>query len=312
MKRFLRISAVAFVAGVFLTASSPASAQNISTLLTTTRGSFNTLTDLISLFAYLAGIFWVMFGIYKLKDHVDAPQHVPISTSIKSFIAGGMFLSLPFMISVVIGNLYGAGGASIGADANDDLDVAAFGAAPDALDSMVVNVMNDITQPMSLLLNLFVYVMGGVFLLMGIHRLTQSMEKGPRGPAGMGTIMTFITAGAFFAMGDTASAFMTSFFGAGGDSVLSQATISTDLIPDANDNARVAEVVQAVMLFVMLVGMIGFIRGWIILRAFADGQQGATLAQGLTFLTGGALAMNLGTLVNAIQNTIGVSTITFN
>ncbi|HEX2753172.1 MAG TPA: hypothetical protein VHP34_08775, partial [Alphaproteobacteria bacterium] len=63
--------------------------------------------------------------------------------------------------------------------------------------------------------------------------------------------------------------------------------------------------------FVMLVGYIAFIRGWFVLKAFADGQQGATVAQGLTFLIGGSLAINLGELVNALQETVGIAGITF-
>ena len=60
------------------------------------------------------------------------------------------------------------------------------------------------------------------------------------------------------------------------------------------------------MTFIMIVGIIAFIRGLFVLRAFAEGSQNATIMQALTFLFGGALAINLGDLVNVLGATVGV------
>ena len=83
------------------------------------------------------------------------------------------------------------------------------------------------------------------------------------------------------------------------------------VISNATQRDQVTTVLGGLEVFVMIVGYIAFIRGWLVLKNFADGQQGATLAQGLTFLIGGAVAINLGEFVNAITNTVGVNTISF-
>ena len=125
----------------------------------------------------------------------------------------------------------------------------------------------------------------------------------------MVTIMTFVAAGALFSFGDSIGTFSTSLFG--DTQVTTQSAISDEIIVDDDDRERVQTVIEGVMVFVMLVGYIAFIRGWFVLKAFADGQQGATVAQGLTFLFGGSLAINLGELVNALQETVGIAGITF-
>jgi hypothetical protein len=135
------------------------------------------------------------------------------------------------------------------------------------------------------------------------------MEEGPRGPTGAGTIMTFIASAALFSFGDSMGVFTSTLFG---DSTINtDATILATVIPDATDRERVEAVVEGVMAFVMIVGYIAFIRGWFVLKSFADGQQGVTLAQGLTFLFGGALAINLGELVNVLQTTLDIGGISF-
>lgn len=179
----------------------------------------------------------------------------------------------------------------------------------DGLDAMVVRLMTDIGGPSETLLTAFCYIWAIAFLLIGISRLTKRMEEGPRGPAGMGTIMTFMSSGALFAFGDMMGSFSTSLFG--DETLATRATIMQNIGLSADEMTRISTVIEGVMAFIMLVGMIAFIRGWFVLKSFADGSQGATLAQGLTFLFGGALAINLGELVNAVQSTIGLDGITF-
>ena len=121
--------------------------------------------------------------------------------------------------------------------------------------------------------------------------------------------MTFLASGALFSFGDMIGTFSTSLFGDATSSTF--ANISPTVISNAADAARVDSVIEAVMAFIMIVGYIAFIRGWFVLKAFADGSNNATLAQGLTFLFGGTLAINLGELVNILQRTVNVSGITF-
>jgi hypothetical protein len=56
-----------------------------------------------------------------------------------------------------------------------------------------------------------------------------------------------------------------------------------------------------------VLGWISFIRGWFIIRDVAEGSQQASLMAGLTHLFGGALAINLGPVLNAAQTTLGLT-----
>lgn len=287
-----------------------AGSETLGDVFSNTLKSWNGITNIFSTLAYFAGAFLAIVGVFKFKDHVDNPQQTKLSEGVKRMLAGGMFLSLPFMIRAIRGALYDT--TSIGGnEIKVSSSINASQLSDGGLDKMVVDFMSDIGGPAEALLTGFSYIWGIAFLLVGISRLTKRMEEGPRGPAGMGTIMTFIASGVLFSFGDSMGAFANSMFGDGGNSLKMNALVSTDVISDTGDKAKIEAVIEAVMGFVMLVGYIAFIRGWFVLRAFADGQQGATVAQGLTFLFGGTLAINLGQLINVIMKTVDVTGLSF-
>ncbi|MDE1151377.1 MAG: hypothetical protein PW788_02475 [Micavibrio sp.] len=276
---------------------------DVITNVTKSWGGFN---NVLSTVAWLSGAFLGVAAVFKFKDHVDNPAQHPLSAGVKRMVAGGMMLSLPFMIKAVNGSLFGANGT------NGKVKVTGFNTATlsaGGLDKMVVDVMSNIAGPIETLLVAFSYLAGTALLLVGISRLTKRMEEGPRGPAGFGTIMTFISSGMLFNYGAAMGGFASTIFGDA--SLMSKITIDPTVINNADDAGKVQYVLEGLEVFVIIVGYIAFLRGWFVLKNFADGQQGATLAQGLTFLFGGAVAINMGEFVNAITQTIGVTGLTF-
>jgi hypothetical protein len=205
------------------------------------------------------------------------------------------------MVGTLQNTLFGAGGGT----AKLKFSAHAGVAGGSGMDKMIVDFVSDVFEPISYLLMAFTYIAAIALLITGIVRLTKTAQEGPRGPTGLGTIMTFLAAGAMFTFGDMMGSFSSSLFG--NADVMTAAKIGTNVISDPVDAQRVAAVVEAVMGFVMIVGFIAFIRGWFVLKAFADGSTTATLAQGLTFLFGGVLAINLGELVNILQKTVGLT-----
>lgn len=307
---YRHLTKIAFFSVLFMIGASDAAyaGGKMSDILVNVVNSWGNVSNLLSAFAWLAGCFLGVAGIFKFKDHVDNPSQTPLSAGVKRMLAGGMFFSLPFMITALRGSLFG--NLAVGGNEHNVTTYTPHtGLSAGGLDKMVVDFIGDIAGPAELLLTAFSYLSGVLLLIVGISRLTKRMEEGPRGPAGMGTIMTFIAAGALFSFGDSIGTFSSSLFGDA--EVMTRSTISPTIITDAADRNRVQAVIEGVMVFVMLVGYIAFIRGWFVLKAFADGQQGATIAQGLTFLLGGSLAINLGELVNALQNTVGIAGLTF-
>lgn len=287
-----------------------AAGPKLSNLVTNVTVSWGKFQSVLSAVAWLMGAGLGTIAIFKFKDHVDNPQQTPLSAGVKRMLAGGMFLSLPFMMNAVRGSVFG--NRAIGADTLKNTGWTTATLSPGGLDKMVVDVMSNIGGPLEDMLTAFSYLAGIALLLVGISRLTKRLEEGPRGPAGFGTIMTFIASGALFSFGDSMGSFTSTVFG--DSSLMSNIAINANVITNATDRARIEKVLEGVEVFVMIVGYIAFIRGWFVLKNFADGQQGkgATMSEGLVFLFGGTFAINLGELINALQNTVGVGAMTFN
>jgi len=66
-------------------------------------------------------------------------------------------------------------------------------------------------------------------------------------------------------------------------------------------------VITSVLKFVILIGLISFVRGLFIIRSVAEGNQQASMMAGVTHIVAGSVAVNLGPLINAVQTTLGIT-----
>lgn len=288
-------------------ASPPAPIETVGDMLKNIVLSTSNFTNLISLVGYLMGSILTFTGIYKFKEHIDNPMQTKMSEGVKRWFAAGLMFSMPFLTGALRGTLFRD--SLLNPEIDNATGFTDANLSNGGMDELIVNFIGNIMQPALGLLTAFTYIAGFGLLLVGISRLTKRMEEGPRGPGGAGTVMTFIASGALFSFANSAGAFLTTVFG--DNHLMTNLNISDDVLSAGDDRDRVEKVVEGLMLFIMLVGYIAFIRGWFALKAFADGQSGATMAQGLTFLLGGTLAINMGQVVNILQTTVGVSGITF-
>lgn len=298
-----------FGAGPALAADTPPNSSTLGKIISNLISGTNKISFLQSYLAYVLGALFCAQGLLKFKKHVDNPGQYPLNEAIRRLLAAGLFMCLPYVGVAVRETLTDGITGSVKASGFVDASKVTAG----ALDGMIVAFVSDIANPIQKLLNFFCFVMGCSLLMVGIHRLTKRMEEGPKGPTGLGTVTTFIIAGVFFNWGEVLGAFTNTLFNTG-TSGLSRTIANIDpngvLGLAQADAAKVNQVIQAMMIFVFLLGMVAFIRGCLVLRAVADGGQGS-MGQALTFLIGGALAVNLGDVVNALQSTIGVTGITF-
>lgn len=101
-----RLAAMAVVAA---SVAGAADAEAANTSLRNVTGNIATATgglpNMISMFAYIAGIAFAVLGIFKIKQHVDAPANVPLAQGMTRLAVGGGFLSLPFMTKVMQGSI---------------------------------------------------------------------------------------------------------------------------------------------------------------------------------------------------------------
>ncbi len=294
-----------FAAAFVLISPEHAHATTIGDVLNSVATDTSSLARILLSICYIAGLILAVAAMFKFKDHVDYPDRTPLSDGVKRIIAGGMFLAFPAVLDALQQSL--ATGASFTSSGVGGSTVA----TPTSLDEVAVNFIADLYGPFTNAMTIFLYLMGIGFVLIGISRLTKTMQEGPRGPAGMGTLMTFISGGAMLNFAPMLGSFTTTMFGDESAETLVTLTGPLTTALSAAEQLRLQSTIEAMTLFVMLVGYVAFIRGWLVLKAYADGSQSATLAQGLTFLIGGTIAANIGTVVNVIQDTLGYTAFGF-
>lgn len=66
--------------------------------------------------------------------------------------------------------------------------------------------------------------------------------------------------------------------------------------------------VEPVLGVIQIIGMIAFIRGWVMLsKATNPGQQPGAISKGITHVVGGLLAVNIRTFITVVYQTLGLS-----
>jgi len=138
--------------------------------------------------------------------------------------------------------------------------------------------------------------------MIGISRLLKSEQEGARGPMGLGTIMTFLVAGALLSVDKLLSAANNSIFA--GDV---QTYASLQYAAAGPERGQAEAVIGGIMAFVAVIGMISFIKGIYIMRQIAEGNSQTSMMASVTHILGGAIAVNLGAFITAVQNTLGIS-----
>lgn len=273
--------------------------------------------------AYVIGLVFGLWGIFKIKAHVQNPQQVALWEGVSRFIAGGFFFALPVIIEVARATLVplsvdGAGVAALillKATGYNDSGIGSCGGplgggGPMGLDGVITCFMRDLTGPIHVVLNFFAFCAGIIFLMIGVSRLIRSAQDGARGPGGIGTIMTFATGAALISYNQLIHAFTASLFTNPFNKVYATMQYTAGMC--AGGGATCAEidaahaVISAIIKFVLIVGLLSFVRGIFIIRSVAEGNSQSSIMSGVTHMVAGALAVNLGPLLNAVQATLGV------
>lgn len=304
---FFALMALAVSAGLpdaaqaFAPAAGGCGGDTMGAAMCNTVESASQLPFLLAGIAYMAGLVLAVTGILKLKDHVINPNQTPLSESLKRFIVGGGFFSLPIVTEAA----YNTVADGLSDHAETGFNVTAGAGVNQGLDAMLTAMMSDIWTPVHLLLGGFVYLAGLVLVVIGISRLLKSSQEGPRGPGGVGTVMTFLVGGALLSADAMMGAFSSSIFMSPDVATYGTLTFSSGLTGPELDHIH--NVISSVLAFLMVIGWVSFIRGWFIVRDVAEGSQQASLMAGMTHIFGGALAVNLGPVLNAVQQTFGIT-----
>ncbi len=283
--------------GVAATGGTTGNSQTLGAVIKNTFLSTSGVPGLLAGFSYLCGLVLGIWGILQLKKHVENPNQPEIWDPLKRFAAGGMFFVLPYMVSVVQNTVAKDGATLSGSSYNTG------GATTDGLDGKLVALMRDVWEPMQLIMLGFCYLAGIVLIIIGISRLLKTEQEGPKGPTGFGTIMMFLTGGLLLSINKILGSAVNSVFATGAEN---QAALTyTKGLEGVAGNANA--VIGAIMAFVAILGWISFIRGFFIMKDVAHGNGNASAMAGITHIIGGAVAVNLGGLIKAVQSTLGIT-----
>lgn len=268
-------------------------------IMRVTDDSTLTIPGLFTGFSYMLGLIMGFTGIMKLKEHVENPNQVQFLEPIKRFIAGGMFFALPFVADVIRGTIEEDGYQATYSDSGWNGTVSGAG-----LDAMIVAMMRDVFFPLQWAFGAFGYIAGLALVIIGISRLLKTEQQGPQGPTGIGTVMTFVVAGCLFSINSIIGYFSTTMFN---DDVLSTHGVLQYTSGLGGAASHVHAVISSIVAFSIVIGWVSLIRGFFILRGVSEGNSQASMMAAITHLIGGVLAINLGSVIMAVQDTLGIT-----
>ena len=108
-----KLMAAAVVGTSLGTATEAFAAKGFSNIVDTVATESNTIPNLVTIVSYVAGLGLSVFGIFKLREHVDNPGQVKMKDGLVRLGAGGMLLVLPFLLETVFASVGGAAGGGV-------------------------------------------------------------------------------------------------------------------------------------------------------------------------------------------------------
>lgn len=258
------------------------------------------LPGLFSGFSYIAGLTFMYFAAVSLKESVEDPNSTSLWTPFKRFVVAALLLVFPYTLEVAVQTIYEGMSAGLGTSGFGLNNVAG---GDQTLDMIVGNFVFNIYGASNFLIKGFCYIAGMTLIMIGVFRLLKTMEEGPRGPGGIGTIMTFITGAALLSVGPTMAAFTETLFEDNVSRTQVNLTVPGGGLVNYTD--RMENFIYAVLAYMLILGWVSFVRGLFIFRQVAEGDQQASMMSAVTHLLGGALLVNLGPFLNAVSETLG-------
>ena len=266
--------------------------------------SANHLANLFNGVAYCCGAYFVGNGLYKFKEYSDSPGRPPLHQPIARCIGGVCLLALPNMIGWLFTTLAftsGGGGISVA-------NCAPGAVVINALDPSVwfSNFVKNIKDPLTSLTSIVSYTIGVFLIIRGFIKLSK-YGTDPRAYSLTSILASLMIGSVVFSLGSASTFMLQTVFGVAGitDSATANVTGWKMVTAFGGNTAQFVTVLTSGIMFFQVMGGIAFLRGWLILKNAAEGSGQATMAQGLTHIIGGIMAMNMFYVLKAFDTTLG-------
>ena len=168
------------------------------------------------------------------------------------------------------------------------------------LAGILVGLVRNLTGPLKSVVLLVCWSAGILVFISGCFRLIRRGDGRGQAESGTGTFLTFAASAALLVFPELLDAGGRSLFGY----LPSQGTA---VLAYGSGEEKHEELLWAVFQIVQLMGMFAFLKAWFVFRDAADGTRGATASQGFAHLVGGIAGWWILPLIDAVQNTLGIS-----
>lgn len=256
---------------------------------------------LFNAIAFTVGIILVFRGVLFLKDHTEKPNDHPIVKGIAHILVGGALVSLKAFTGVIQETLHvtlSTGGAT-------GCDASAVASTTDGLDIILKNFVANIYQPMFATLSALCYIIGVFLVIRGLLKAAKAGTD-PRVGAPHVILANLLIGGVFLTAGSMVVSMTYTLFNTGSSNDFSSLINWSAITGETGGNTEAANTaVVAILKFIQIIGVIGFIRGWLIIKNAVEGTGQTTVPQGLTHVIGGAMAYNIDLMIRAFDTTLG-------
>ena len=163
----------------------------------------------------------------------------------------------------------------------------------------LVKAVNDVDSAVYFAIRTVLYLLGVVAFVQGCLRLLRRANEGVAGQSLWGAVASFAIAAVFVSIPEVLRGAGETFFG--GETAVSAALGYGGRAVDYEP------LLQAVTWIVRMVGLLSFAKGMYVLRGASDGVPGATVSGAAMHLVGGAMAWHILVVLEAVQETLGIS-----
>lgn len=284
------------------------SANYLGDVICNVETQLNGYGSIFSALCYIIGAFLIASGLfYALQRASDPDNRNQTSTRAITHLCGGsVFLSAPAFVAVLQNSLaMTPGGAAMGSGACGGATPVALSGSI-GLDQVLNNLVKNIHGPMFTLLSGISIAVGLFFIARGLLKASK-YGMDPRSDNVKNILVNLIIGTILISVSSMLPVMLNSLFGSSSpDNISGWIGLNWNklgLVPtqtQAADNA-----VKAGLAFVQIFGGISFVRGWMMIKNAVEGNGNQTVPQGLTHIIGGAMAINIATMLKIIDNTLG-------
>ncbi len=263
----------------------------------------SSIPHLIQAIAWVAGGAIFLRGAFDLIKRSSDPNK-PLRDGLLGIIVGAFVYTLPWLIEFLHKSLYETPeGYTSNIGCSNEPGVDPRTAVP--LDEMLMNFVNNIKGPIGSLISLVSIILGAAMVFWNMVRLSRFGADAKSNT--LTPILANLVIGAMLlAIGQTLDVSLGTLFGDGMNQRDVVRYSSIAYAPGGSFNMdRFNNAVSAVFTFLYIVGLLSFVRGFIVLRNALDGQGQATKGQAFTHIIGGTLLVNMPGFIKVIERTMG-------